>query len=141
MVDRDVLTAKLAELSLRASRVRGHCPATADELGSAADALDLVAFNLMLAVQCSVDVATHIIAEERWPTAPSLADAFDRLAEHGVITVSTRDSMRGAARVRNIVAHGYAGVDVPRLHDAATRGLAELERFGSEVAAWLATQP
>ncbi len=45
MVDRDVLAAKLAELSLRVARVRGHCPATADELGATADALDLVAFR------------------------------------------------------------------------------------------------
>ena len=141
MVDRDVLAAKLAELTLRVSRVRAHCPASADVLGASTDALDLVAFNLMLAVQCSVDVATHIIAEQRWPTAASLADAFDRLAEHGVIALSTRDSMRGATRIRNIVAQGYAGLDVPKLHDAATRGLAELERLGSEVAVWLASQP
>jgi uncharacterized protein YutE (UPF0331/DUF86 family) len=35
-----------------------------DELASDRDALDLVAFNLMLAVQAACDPASHLIADE-----------------------------------------------------------------------------
>jgi hypothetical protein len=45
------MAAKLAELEDRIERVRSHRTATADELAAQRDALDLVAFNLMLSVQ------------------------------------------------------------------------------------------
>lgn len=50
MVDRGLLSVKLAELADRIARVSSRCPATVDELRESRDALDLVSFNLMLAV-------------------------------------------------------------------------------------------
>ena len=64
MVDRVLLAAKLAELAERTYRARSHCPATVDELRADRDALDLVSFNLMLAVQTCADIASHLIAAE-----------------------------------------------------------------------------
>ena len=67
MVNRDLLAAKLAELSDRIGRVRAHAPATLEELESDRDVLDLVAFNLMLSVQSCADIASHLIADEGAP--------------------------------------------------------------------------
>jgi uncharacterized protein YutE (UPF0331/DUF86 family) len=39
--------------------------------------------------------------------------------------------------LRNVVAHGYAGVRPEMIHAAATAGLADLEAFSREVAAWV----
>jgi uncharacterized protein YutE (UPF0331/DUF86 family) len=69
VVDRDLLTAKLLELQDRTLRARSKCPETVDELRADRDALDLVSFNLMLAVQSCSDIASHIIADEGWPAA------------------------------------------------------------------------
>ena len=85
MVDRDLVGAKLAELGERLDRVRKRCPPSAEALRADQDALDLVSFNLMLAIQSCADIASHIIADESWPTATSLAAAFERLSEHGVL--------------------------------------------------------
>jgi len=46
-----------------------------------------------------------------------------------------------AAGLRNLVAHGYGGVDAAVVHTAATRGCADLEAFAREVAAWAASAP
>jgi uncharacterized protein YutE (UPF0331/DUF86 family) len=40
--------------------------------------------------------------------------------------------------LRNVVAHGYAGVVPQKILDAAVNGLADLERFSREVSAWVA---
>lgn len=58
MVDKDLLTAKLLELADRVAQVRRHLPETAEELGADRDALDIVSFNLMLAVQACADIAS-----------------------------------------------------------------------------------
>ncbi len=137
MVRADIVRHKLAELADRAERVRAHQRPTADALAADRDALDVVAFNLMLAVQASVDIAAHVIADEGWAPVGSLAESFDRLVDHGVIERATADAMRRAVRFRNVVAHGYAGLDVAAAQAASTAGLLDLDRFAREVARWL----
>jgi uncharacterized protein YutE (UPF0331/DUF86 family) len=139
VVDRDLLAAKLAELADRIGRVRARCPATADELRADRDALDVVSFNLMLGVQSCSDIAAHLIADEGWPVAVNLAGSFHRLRDEQVITAATAAALCRAVGLRNVVAHGYAGINPAMVHDAATRG--ELEAFAREVAAWAAQRP
>jgi uncharacterized protein YutE (UPF0331/DUF86 family) len=137
MVRADIVTSKLADLGVRIARVRARTPATAALLRDDQDALDLVSFNLMLCVQSAADIASHIVADEGWRPAVTLADAFERLQENGVITRPTADAMGKAAGLRNVVAHGYSGVDIGMVFAAASRGVADLEAFAAEVASWL----
>jgi uncharacterized protein YutE (UPF0331/DUF86 family) len=104
------------------------------------DALDIVAFNLMFAVQSCLDVASHIIADEGWPPATTLASAFVQLRDGGVLDHETAEALGRAAGLRNVVAHGYAGIDVEKVHAAATLGLRDLEAFRAEVARWVQAQ-
>jgi uncharacterized protein YutE (UPF0331/DUF86 family) len=140
MVDADLVAAKLAELRNRIDRVRAHAPQDETALAEDADALDLVSFNLLLCVQAALDVGSHIIADESWTPAATLGETFDRLHECGVLTADAASAMRKAAGLRNIVAHGYAAVDVKMVFTAATNGLADLDRFASEVASWAKTR-
>jgi len=141
MVDRNVVTAKLRELSERMDRVRLHTPSEASDLEEDRDVLDLVSFNLMLSVQSCLDLAPHLISDESLRPAENAAEAFQRLAEHGVISKATAKALAGAAGMRNVVAHGYAGVVPQKIHDAAVNGLADLQRFSREVSAWIAGRP
>jgi uncharacterized protein YutE (UPF0331/DUF86 family) len=141
MVNRDLLAAKLAELAERVARVRARCPATVEALGADRDALEIVSFNLMLAVQSCADVASHLVADEGWAAAPSLAAGFQRLAEHGVLRAETAVALGRAVGLRNVVAHGYGAIDVGLVHAAATRGLVDLDAFAREVATWAGRTP
>ena len=46
-----------------------------------------------------------------------------------------------AVGLRNVVAHGYAGIDPASVHAAATAGVADLNAFATEVAAWMTGRP
>ncbi|HEX6277891.1 MAG TPA: hypothetical protein VFZ53_32835, partial [Polyangiaceae bacterium] len=76
MVSKDLVASKLAELSERTARVRAKCPPDAAQMSADVDTLDIVSFNLMLAVQLCADVASHVIADEEWTPAKSLAESF-----------------------------------------------------------------
>jgi uncharacterized protein YutE (UPF0331/DUF86 family) len=141
MVDRDLIAAKLAELADRVARVRSRCPRTVEELSDDRDALDVVSFNLMLAVQSCADIASHIIADEGWPPASNLAGGFNRLRDEHVLSSATAASLCKAVGLRNVVAHGYAGVNPAMVHAAAIVGVGDLDDFAREIATWLATQP
>jgi uncharacterized protein YutE (UPF0331/DUF86 family) len=136
MVDPDLIATKLGELAGELERVRARRRATAEELAADRDALDLVAFNLMLAVQTCADIASHLIADEGWPAAASLGGAFERLRDQGVISAPVCAALARAEGLRNVIAHGHAGVRPGRIHAAATAGLADLEAFSREVASW-----
>lgn len=137
MVNPDLVAAKLSELADRVSRVRARVTPSAQELAADRDALELVAFNLMLAVQICADIASHVIADEGWPAARNLAEGFDRLRANGVIEAAVAAELMKAVGLRNVVAHGYAGLDVAKVHAAATAGVADLDRFATQVSAWI----
>ena len=137
MVDANVVSLKLRELADRISRVRIHGQPDAESLARNRDALDLVSFNLLLAVQACLDIASHVISEEGWEPASTLAGAFERLSERGVISQAPARALRRAAGLRNVVAHGYSDADPELIHAAAAHGLADLERYAAEVSAWM----
>lgn len=121
-------------------RVRSRTPSSADLLTADRDALDIVAFNLMLAVQLCADIASHIIADEGWGTARSLAEGFEQLAKHGVLETETAQALERAVGLRNVVAHGYSGVDPALCFVAATSGLSDLSAFAKQVSIWARAQ-
>lgn len=141
MVKKDLVAAKLAELAQRIARAAAKLPASVSELERDADALDIVSFNLMLAVQVCADIASHVVSDEGLVPARSLAEGFGRLAEHSILTSRTAEQLKRAVGLRNVVAHGYGRVDVAAVFAAGHSGLDDLRAFSREVAAWLATRP
>jgi uncharacterized protein YutE (UPF0331/DUF86 family) len=140
MVDRDLVATKLGELAEHLARVRTRSTASAEDLRRDRDALDLISFNLMLAVQACADVASHVISDEGWPPAISLGAGFERLRDRGVISAPVTEALVRAVGLRNVIAHGYAGVRPEMVHAAATTGLADLEAFAREIATWAQRQ-
>ena len=69
-----------------------------------------------------------------------LGEAFERLREQGVLDRTTAEALRRATGLRNVVAHGYSAAAPELLHQAATAGLADLERFSQQVSAWIGTR-
>lgn len=137
MIDQNVLTAKLIELDKRVRRVQQLRKDDATKYATDETAAELVSFNLMLAVQCASDLAAHLVADQDWGTAATAGEAFERIAERGVVSTLLAGRLRKAVGFRNAVAHGYAQLRTDLLHAAATRGLDDLVEFSRAVATWL----
>ncbi|MEW5854278.1 MAG: DUF86 domain-containing protein [Myxococcota bacterium] len=140
MVDADVITLKLGELARRIARVDEHYLPAAPAFPANQDSQEIIAFNLMLSVQVCADIASHIISDEGWPPAATLAEGFKRLAEHGVITEALAQTLSQAVGLRNVVAHGYARINLQHLHAAAARGVEDLREYTRQVAQWVSAR-
>lgn len=140
MIDANILSEKLKQLAERIAKVRAHCPEDPEDLAHDGDRLDLVSFNLLVSVQICLDLATHLIAGEGWAPAATAREAFERLEQKGVLSKETVQALRKSVGLRNIVVHGYSGVDPSQVHAAATVGLPDLERFAGELSAWVRAQ-
>jgi uncharacterized protein YutE (UPF0331/DUF86 family) len=137
MVDANVVSEKLKQLALRIAKVRENRPAYPEDLTVGSNTLDVLSFNLLVAVQLCLDLATHLISDEGWEPAATAGEAFERLEQRGVITKGTAHSLRRAVGLRNVVAHDYSGIEPGRIHAAAMTGLNDLERFAAELSAWI----
>ena len=129
MVRRDVVAAK-------AGRARAWLNDAATTLLRPVDiylaepsARDLSLFYLFLAIQECIDLAAHWVADEGWGEPDDAGSAFDILATRRVLDHDTATALRGAAGLRNRIAHGYALLDYNRVHREAQIGIPALRIF------------
>jgi uncharacterized protein YutE (UPF0331/DUF86 family) len=93
------------------ARVEARRAASVDELLRDPDRQDIISLNLTRAVQLCVDIALHVLSARGQPAPGTMGEAFDRLAEAGVISDRVRWSMRAAVGFRNVAVHSYRAID------------------------------
>jgi uncharacterized protein YutE (UPF0331/DUF86 family) len=92
--------------------------------------------GLQLCAQNVLDVATHLAASAGRDAA-DYASAIDALGELGVLPSEFASQFRGIAGFRNVLVHGYLGVDVTRVHEVLNSGLDDFAEFARLVDAYL----
>jgi uncharacterized protein YutE (UPF0331/DUF86 family) len=134
MIDRHLLAGRLASIGDRLTRIRKKLPESPDAFLADLDAQEIVTFNLFLAFQDTLDLASHLIADGGWPVPATYREHFDTLSARGVLTTETARAMSLCAGLRNLIAHTYGSLDMERLFTELPAGLQALEDFRSEVA-------
>lgn len=84
---------------------------------------------LQLAIEASVEIATHICTADGPGVPSSYAEAFDRPRDAGVIDESLSEALRQMARFRNRIVHFYAKVDLAYVHRLLQERLDDFDRF------------
>src|SRR5262249_57144135 len=85
--------------------------------------------TLQIAIQASLDVASHIVSDARLGEPETNRELFDRLAQHGWVSADLAATMAKMAGFRNIVVHGYAGVNLDIAKDVIEHRLGDLLAF------------
>lgn len=134
MTDPGLVLHKLGVLREHIERVRRRRPASVELLRTDIDRQDALAMSLLVAVQEAIDVAFHIVADERWGVPSSYADGFELLARHAVIDPRLAEELARVVGVRHRIVHGYASVDADRLWSELPAGLDTLDRYALAIA-------
>src|SRR5262245_12664743 len=92
--------------------------------------------GLQLCAQNALDIATHLAASAG-RDAPDYASAIDVLGDLGVLPPDFAARFRGIAGFRNVLVHGYLGVDVARVHQLLNAGLDDFSTFARLVQRYL----
>lgn len=133
-MDRDVVEAKLESLRRCLQRLRDQRPANAEVLARDPDRQDIIALNLIRAVQASADIAAHVVAARGWPVPATMGEGFDLLREHGLLPAETALRMRAAVGFRNIAVHNYERIDWQIVQTILEHHLADFDTFARAVA-------
>lgn len=128
-LDRPLLAEKAAAVERHLARVAERLPLDVATLVPASDASDAVVLHLWQATQITIDLALSACLHFNLGTPASYAEAFRRLAGAGLLAPDLAERLARAAGFRNVVAHAYEGLDMARVHQAASQGPADLRGF------------
>jgi uncharacterized protein YutE (UPF0331/DUF86 family) len=129
MIDAEVLAERAAVIERHLRRVAERLPERPEDLKPMTDESDAVVLHLWLAVQIAVDLAVQTCVRLGLGSPPTYGDAFRRLHAAGILEAPLADALVRAAGFRNVVAHAYEGVDLLRVHAAASSGPIDLRAF------------
>ena len=85
--------------------------------------------TLQLAIQAALDVASHIVSDDRLGEPRTNKDLFHTLAGAGWIESALADELRRTVSFRNVLVHGYTAVDPAVVRDVVENRLGDLESF------------
>ncbi|MBM3817511.1 MAG: DUF86 domain-containing protein [Acidimicrobiia bacterium] len=96
-----------------------------------------VEHTLQVAIQAVLDVASHIVSDERLGEPDTQRHLFDLLARGGWLAADLVVTMKQMAGFRNVLVHGYQSVDLVIVRDIVEHRLDDLLRFVASVRARL----
>lgn len=132
VLDRDVVLAKIAVIDRCLSRIEEARGGRRPELRPV-DIEDIIAVNLMRAVQAAIDLATHVVAAEGYGTPGNTREAFTLLEHQGILSSDLSSHLQRMVGFRNIAIHNYQKVDPEIMERILEHHLGELRAFGARV--------
>ena len=101
----------------------------------------MVEHGLQLAIECVLDISSHLVAGEQLGTPESYRQVIELLGERGILPAEFVNRVRGMPGFRNILVHDYLRVDTAVVWDRLQRGPAQFREFIRHIAAHIRTLP
>ncbi|MDH5668336.1 MAG: DUF86 domain-containing protein [Nitrospira sp.] len=133
-MDRNLIQTKLESLRRCVERIAGKSPSSVDELVQDLDLQDIIALNLQRAVQLSVDIASHLIAETDAVPPATMAENFAVLQKLQIIDPVLAERMAKAVGFRNIAVHSYQAINWTVVFQICRHHLDDFRQFAKAVA-------
>ena len=133
MTDPDLVAKKLGRIEtlVRELRTLGH----PDRLREDVREQRFTEHTLQLAIQSALDVASHIVSDDRLGEPRTNRELFDLLAGHGWIDAELAEPLRDMAGFRNVLVNGYDEVDLAIVEDIVRHHLDDLLAFAAAIRA------
>jgi uncharacterized protein YutE (UPF0331/DUF86 family) len=86
-------------------------------------------YYLQVSIEVCLDVASHIIASERFRAPKDYADSFSVLNEAGIISSDLCNKLRQMAKFRNRLVHLYGEIDNEYIYEFLKSDLDDITQF------------
>lgn len=133
-MDRGIVEQKLESLRRCIQRIESKCPPSAATLAEDVDLQDIIALNLSLAVQVSVDIGAHLITGTEALPPDTMGQTFDVLAKAGILNNELAANLKKAVGFRNIAVHNYESINWAIVHGIVKHHLPDFAEFARLVA-------
>lgn len=138
MVNRVLVEHKLALLQDKKRELQSYKIASFADFKSKDYMQKAVEKVLQEMVEVCLDVAKHIIADEKLRVPEDVRDSVRILAESNVITESTSEKLAKMVGFRNLIVHLYEKIDLAIVYGVYSKHLTDFDQFSKEVLNYLA---
>jgi uncharacterized protein YutE (UPF0331/DUF86 family) len=135
MTDRALVAKKLARIATCLHELRTL--ASVDRLKHDVREERFVEHTLQIAIQSALDVASHIVSDERLGEPETNRGLFQTLARAGAISNDLSSRLTDMAGFRNVLVHGYDDVRIDLVEDVVRNHLGDLDEFVAAVKAYM----
>ena len=125
----DVVRNKLESLRRSLSRIEQKRPNSSEILASDYDIQDIISINLERAIQKSVDIAAHVLADSEQKPPGTMGETFTALSNAGIIKKDLAERLRKAVGFRNISVHEYQRINWEIVYSIITENLDDFKEF------------
>jgi uncharacterized protein YutE (UPF0331/DUF86 family) len=139
MTDAELLEKKLALIETCVHQLRTL--ARPDMIARDVREERFVEHTLQLAIQAALDVASHVVSEERLGEPQTNKELFGLLERGGWVSSDLSASLGRMAGFRNILVHGYDTVDLAIVRDVVENHLDDLLELARVVRTRLRSGP
>jgi len=136
MTDEDLIAKKLALIETYVQELRTL--SNPRNISKEVRERRFVEHTLQIAIQAAIDVASHIVSDEKLGEPATNSQLFETLAHAGWLPTPQSDRLRKMAGFRNLLVHGYAAVDPEIVRDVVENHLGDLLDFVAAVRGRLA---
>lgn len=135
MTDPDLIAKKLARIETSLAELRR----LGDPSRIASDVVQqrFVEHTLQIAIQAALDVASHIVSDERLGEPETNRDLFAHLSRAGYLPEGLLTSLQQMAGFRNVLVHGYDDVDLAIVRRVVEHRLDDLQHLVDAIRAKL----
>ena len=141
MVDRILLERILADIKANVNELKNAKDITWDLYLMDVRARRFVERTLHIAIEGCIDVAQHIISDEKLREPTSYRDTFVVLAEHNILTSADLPIFEKIAAFRNLLVHYYEKVDDSIVFGIFQNNLNDLDLFVDRILSFLDQYP
>jgi uncharacterized protein YutE (UPF0331/DUF86 family) len=129
IMDKDGVLNHLRELSAALDDWERYKDIDLEDLKRDRDKMNMVLHAMLVAIQSSIDISNHLIAENKLKKPLTYREAFEILNESGLISLPLSESMSDLAGFRNVLVHIYWKLDLDEIFSILQNDLDQIREF------------
>lgn len=129
MVKYEIMERKLSQIKKSLDKIANYQELSYDEFISHPVARDVVEYNLFIVINSMIDIANHIVADDKLGEVDLLSDGFLILAEHGYWSKEQATVFVKMVAFRNMISHQYATINPSVVYDVLQNKLGDIDLF------------
>jgi len=129
MVNTEIIKKRLEQLNLSVNKVKRYQSISLEEFLNDDIVQDVVEYNLFISINMMVDIAVHIVVDNKLGTPNTMSEAFEILYKEKYISQEDLNKYKNMVAFRNILSHEYVKVDKKLVFDIMKKNLADFERY------------
>ncbi len=129
MVDVEVIKQRLNQLSTSINKIERFKEISLEEFLKDDIIQDVVEYNLFIAINMMIDIATHIVVDNNMGSPETLGEAFNILNKEKYLNDEETKVYRNMVGLRNVLSHEYINIDKKIIYSILKNNLIDIKKF------------